>query len=116
MSCHVTALCPPVALTKNILPFRRPVRPADTDRVADVLLAIEAAALPPVIVATKGLCGYRVGVAAEGHAFQLTSDEARLVADCLWNDPSVIGFADIASRLRDAAQASDRAFLRSARG
>ncbi|EDX81610.1 hypothetical protein BBAL3_2767 [Brevundimonas sp. BAL3] len=92
--------------------LRRDTR--DSTIVADVLLALEADPLAnPVILPARGMDGVTyVGASIGAHAFRLTPDEARLTADTLWADPGVAGFADVAARLRDAARAADRAFLR----
>lgn len=102
----------------RILPFIGRVQPTNPDTVANVLLALEeAGSVPPVILAARGMDGvHHVAASIGAHAFRLTPAEAALAADCLWCDPSVIGFADIAKRLRDAAAAASRAFLRAGRG
>lgn len=100
----------------RILPFiPRPKPKDDSVIVAAVLLALEEEPLfPPVILAARGMDGvHYVGASIGSHAFRLTPGEARLAGDCLWADPSIPGFSDVAARFRDAADASDRAFLRS---
>lgn len=101
----------------SILPFKRPARADDADAVANVILAMEGGPAAPIIMAAKGLDGvHYVGVSVAAQAHRLTPSEACLAADCLMCDPSVLGFADIAQRLRDAAYAASRAYLRSGRG
>ena len=101
----------------SILPFRRAARPEDADAIASVLLAMEGGPAAPIILAARGLDGvHYVGVSVAAQAHRLTPSEACLTADCLMCDPSVLGFADIAQRLREAAYAASRAYLRSGRG
>lgn len=101
----------------SILPFRRAPRPENDDAIASVLLAMEGAPAAPIILAARGLDGvHYVGVSVAAQAHRLTPSEACLTADCLMCDPSVLGFADIAQRLREAAYAASRAYLRSGRG
>ncbi len=107
----------PSARGAAILPFRRSTRADDVDTVASVILAMEGGPAAPIIMAAKGLDGaHYVGVSVAAQAHRLTPSEACLAADCLMCDPSVLGFADIAQRLRDAAYAASRAYLRSGRG
>lgn len=99
----------------RVIPFRRKaVATASAESVASVIMALEEQPLfPPVILAARGMDGIQyVGASIGSHAFRLTPAEARLAGDCLWSDPSIPGFADVAARFRDAADAADRAFLR----
>lgn len=83
-----------------------------SERVADVLLALEAAPLSdPRINAVRCVDGvHRVGVGVGDQGFVLTPDEARCVGACLWADPGMLiaGFAEVALRFQTAADDADR--------
>ncbi len=98
----------------ELIPFAQKGSVDRSTLVASVLLALEEEpTFRPVVLAVRSMDGVRyVGASIGSHAFRLTSGEARLAADCLWADPVLPGFADVVARLRDAADASDRAFLR----
>lgn len=117
MFCQLAEAAATPKRSALILPFiPRPKPKDDSVIVAAVLLALEEEPLfPPVILAARGMDGvHYVGASIGRHAFRLTPGEARLAGDSLWADPSICpGFADVVARFRDAADASDRAFLRS---
>lgn len=109
MFCQTQVPAIPPNHTAQILHFPSGRRlSANPERVAEVLLALEAAPLfPPRVYALRRIDGvHQVTVIADGRPFALSPIEARLVADCLWADPVGPGFADVALRFREAAVAA----------